>query len=107
MDILYLDELKGHDDKTFGSPRTATGDDRKLSRHFGLTGQRFERCAPKIICCAELAEPLYERTGPIDRERDRQFRGTFGCFEKQWRNETFWRQVESNHALFEDLHPPR
>ena len=58
MNILYLDELKGHHDKTFGSPRTAAGDDGKLSRHFGLTGQRFERRAPKIICCTVLARVI-------------------------------------------------
>lgn len=51
--ILDLDELKGHDDKTFGGTRAATGDDGKLSRHFGLAGERPERFPPEIICRAE------------------------------------------------------
>jgi hypothetical protein len=46
---LDLDELKGHDDKTFRCTRTATGDNGKLARHFRLAGQRFERLAPEII----------------------------------------------------------
>jgi hypothetical protein len=89
MDILDFDELKGHDDDTFGGPRTTTGDDGKLLRHFGLARYGFERFPPEIICCAEFTESLREGTELIDRQRDSQFGGTFRCFEKQWRNETF------------------
>jgi hypothetical protein len=52
--ILDLDKLKWHDDETFGSPRTTTGDDGKLSCHFGLASQVLERFPPEIICCARV-----------------------------------------------------
>ena len=56
--ILDLDELKGHDDKTFGGARAATGDDGKLPRHFGLAGERPERFPPEIICRAEVGKVI-------------------------------------------------
>jgi hypothetical protein len=56
MDIRGFDEFRGHDDKAFGNPRAATGDDGQLPGHFGLAGHGSERLAPEIICSAELAE---------------------------------------------------
>jgi hypothetical protein len=91
MDILNLDELKWHDDKTFRSACTAAGDNGKLPRHFGLAGQSLESLPPKIICRAELAKVIIvrERGDAEMDEDDAQFGGTFRCFEKQRRNETF------------------
>jgi hypothetical protein len=47
MDILGFDEVRGYDDKAFGNPRAATGDDGQLPRHFGLAGHGSEGLAPK------------------------------------------------------------
>jgi hypothetical protein len=55
MDIFDFDEPRGHDDKAFGNPRAATGDDGQLSGHFGFARHGSELLASEIICSAELA----------------------------------------------------
>ena len=105
--ILYLDELEGYHDETFGRSRATSGDDSKLPRHIGLARHVSKSFSPKVIRGAELGNVSLkiERNG---EKNTHNFVARLGASSSSGGTRPCLRQVWSDcTALKKGLYIPR